>query len=95
MLLWALWEEVYGPIVLHQRLDFHFASANWLFANANRNTKKRKRPFNLADFLPKWEKAYKRQPPRFRDVKVNPPDPEKGYLGRGAEVLKKFMDSFK
>ena len=37
-----------------ERMDVLAARFMWLFAEANRNPKKQKKPFDGADFMPKW-----------------------------------------
>lgn len=51
---WVAWEHEHGPITIHERIDSGFARSNWLFAEANRNRKKRKRPFQVSDFMPAY-----------------------------------------
>lgn len=40
----------------YERFDILFAMLMSLIANTKRNVKKRKKPFEVADFLPKWRK---------------------------------------
>lgn len=52
--LWAAYERLNGPITLHERLDILFARSDQLFAEANRDRKKSKKPYKLKDFLITW-----------------------------------------
>jgi hypothetical protein len=42
-------EQVHGPLLIHERIDFGFAMLAWMMANA---WGKRRRKFT--DFLPPW-----------------------------------------
>jgi len=48
---WAAYERVYGPILVHDRIDVGFAQLQWLVA---RLWTKTKRKLTIRDFMPRW-----------------------------------------
>jgi len=48
-------EELEGPLGL-ERDDFRFAQVAAVIANANRDQKKKRKPFESKDFMIDWEK---------------------------------------
>jgi hypothetical protein len=64
---WLAFERVFGPVTLHERMDILFARADWLFAEANRDRKKRG-PFKVHDFLIQWDRKPKK-PADWRSIK--------------------------
>lgn len=57
---WQVYEKMFGPLTIHERLDLLISRSDWLFANANRNPKKQKRPFKMDNFMPQWDKPPKK-----------------------------------
>ena len=53
-----------------RRLDVLLASFMALFANANRDPKKRRRAFKVEDFLPQWDKAAPQEPDNTRMLRM-------------------------
>lgn len=60
-LQWVGFEQMFGPITLHERLDVLFARSDALFAEANRNRKKRRTEFKPSDFIVPWDGKRKRR----------------------------------
>ncbi len=50
---WAAFERVYGPLLLHERMDFGFARLNYYLVSLL-GRQRRGRSYKLIDFLPKW-----------------------------------------
>ena len=63
VMLWQAYERLYGPYLLHDRLDILFARSDLLFMEANRNRKKRSRPYKLKDALVSWGSGRKKKKP--------------------------------
>ena len=49
---WAAFEKIYGPILIHERVDIAGALVAAILANINS-----KRKYEISDFLPKWTGA--------------------------------------
>ena len=50
---WAAFEQVYGPILVHERIDVAQAMICTILANSSGS----KRRYELKDFLPRWDQA--------------------------------------
>lgn len=57
---WAGFERVFGPILIHERIDAAAALIAAVVANAS-GGKRRGKPFQLKDFLPEWDRGARRQ----------------------------------
>ena len=60
--LWEARGRVFGPLDLGERLDILFARQDALFAEANRDRKKRREPYTPEDMRTKWGVAKKKEP---------------------------------
>jgi hypothetical protein len=58
---WIVYERMFGPVLLHERLDVLFARSDWLLAEINRNRKKKNSKYRVEDFLTVWDKEQRRQ----------------------------------
>jgi hypothetical protein len=54
---WLAYMKSNGPINPYYRQDWAMAQISAILANANRDTKKRKRPFKTDDFMPQFGRA--------------------------------------
>jgi hypothetical protein len=50
---WAAYERVYGPLLVHERIDLGFAQLYYYLVSLL-GQKKRGQRYSLRDFLPKW-----------------------------------------
>jgi hypothetical protein len=55
---WDAFEEVSGPLLVHERVDFAGALISTLLANINAPQGRR---FDVADFLPHWDQPVVKQ----------------------------------
>jgi hypothetical protein len=59
---WAAYERVYGPLLVHERIDLGFAQLYYYLVSLL-GQKKRGQQYNLRDFLPKWMRDLGRRSP--------------------------------
>lgn len=48
---WAAFERVYGPLLVHERIDMGFAHVCWMLARLLGDGK---RQWEVRDFMPSW-----------------------------------------
>ncbi|MDE8535509.1 hypothetical protein PZC41_14470, partial [Staphylococcus aureus] len=72
MEVWAAWERLYGPIILHNRHDILFARSDMLLAEINRNKKKKPKPYKLKPFLMDWYKPHRKKKGKMEVAHATP-----------------------
>jgi len=58
---WVAYERVYGPILVHERIDLGFAQLSYYLVSLL-GQKKRGQQYKLRDFFPGWLRDLMRRP---------------------------------
>jgi len=64
LIQWTAFEQVFGPILPHERIDFGFALLSYYFVSA---FSQKRRKLRVRDFLPKYMRDLIRQQPSDPD----------------------------